>query len=250
MLSVIVITRNESQHIARCLTSVSWADEIIVLDSGSSDNTVEICRQFTNHVFSTDWPGFGPQKQRALEKAKHEWILSLDADEEITEALKLEIQQAIQQKNAQGFEIPRLSSYCGRQIKHGSWWPDYVLRLFRREAGQFTDDIVHERVVVKGTIQRLRKPILHEAFVDPEEVLHKINSYSSLGAEKLYQQGKTANLGTALIKGLWTFLRTYVLKASMLDGAEGLMLAISNAEGSYYKYLKLRHLSNKNSPNE
>jgi len=242
MLSVIIITKNEAQHIGRCLASVAWADEIIVLDSGSTDDTVAICRQYTQQVFSTDWPGFGPQKQRALQKARHDWVLSIDADEQVTEALRLEIQQAIGKNQAAGLEIPRLSSYCGRQIKHGGWWPDYVLRVFRRSNGRFSDDVVHERIIVDGEIQRLRQPLLHEAFVNPEEVLHKINSYSSLGAEKMYRKNQQAGLGLAIVKGLWTFIRTYFLKAAVLDGAEGLMLAISNAEGCYYKYLKLRAL--------
>ena len=242
MLSVIVITKNEAQHVARCLQSVAWADEIIVLDSGSDDDTVNICKRFTEQVFVTDWPGFGPQKQRALDKAQHDWVLSLDADEEVSDALKQEIQTAMLHADINGFEIPRLSSYCGKEIKHAGWWPDRVLRLFKRDKGHFTDDVVHERVLVAGKIQRLKSPILHEAFVDPEEVLHKINSYSSLGAQKLFSQGKNASVGLAIGKGFWTFIRTYFLKAALLDGAEGLMLAISNAEGSYYKYLKLRHL--------
>lgn len=245
MLSVIVITKNEAQHIGRCLASLAWADEIIVLDSGSDDDTVAICRQFTEKVFVTDWPGFGPQKQRALEKAGHDWVLSIDADEEVSEALRTEIEQAIRQSDVQGFEIPRLSSYCGKQIKHADWWPDHVLRLFRREAGRFSDDVVHERVQLTGNIKQLRNPLLHEAFVDPEEVLRKLNNYSSLGAEKLFAQGKTASLGLAIVKGLWNFFRTYFIKTAILDGAEGLMLAISNAEGSYYKYLKLRGLRNR-----
>ncbi|MCF6253001.1 MAG: glycosyltransferase family 2 protein [Methylococcaceae bacterium] len=247
MLSVIIITKNESEHISRCLKSVFWADEIIVLDSGSSDNTVEICKQFTPLVYETDWPGFGPQKRRALNKAKGNWILSIDADEQINEELKTEIQQAIQQENIQGFYIPRLSSYCGRQIKHGGWWPDHVLRLFQRQAGQFTDDLVHERVIVIGSVQKLKNPILHDAFVNPDEVLYKINSYSSLGAKKLFDKGKSTTLSTAIIRGFWSFFRTYFLKASFLDGAQGLMLAISNAEGTYYKYLKLLDLVNNQS---
>lgn len=244
MLSVIVITKNEAQHIDRCLASVAWADEIIVFDSGSDDDTVTICRQFTEQVFISDWPGFGPQKQRALDQAHGDWILSIDADEEVSPALKAEILQAIQQPEIQGFEIPRLSSYCGRQIKHAGWWPDYVLRLFQRKAGRFSADVVHERILLNGKTERLTQPLLHEAFVNPEEVLHKINSYSSLGAEKLFSQGQSASLRLAVIKGLWSFFRTYIIKAAILDGAQGLMLAISNAEGSYYKYLKLRELQN------
>lgn len=244
MLSVIIITRNEAQHIGRCLASVAWADEIIVMDSGSDDNTVNICKQFTEQVFVTDWPGFGPQKQRALDKAGHDWVLSIDADEEVNDALKNEILAAMRQSDVQGFEIPRLSSYCGKPIKHGGWWPDHVLRLFRRDAGRFSDDVVHERILVTGNIKQLHNPLLHEAFVDPEEVLHKMNNYSSLGAKKMFNQGRKAGLGLAIGKGLWTFFRTYFVKAAILDGAEGLMLAISNAEGTYYKYLKLRNLCN------
>ncbi len=239
MLSVIIITKNESDHIGRCLQSVAWADEIIVLDSGSSDNTVEVCQHYTPNVFVTDWPGFGPQKQRALSKATGAWVLSLDADEVVSPSLKREIQQAIKQQEIKGFEVPRLSSYCGKLIKHGGWWPDYVLRLFQRRCGHFTDDPVHERVIVDGNIARLKSPILHEAFVDPEEVLEKINSYSSLGAEKLFKRGKRTTLAQAIGKGMWSFFRTYIVKAAILDGAEGLMLSISNAEGTYYKYLKL-----------
>ncbi len=248
-LSVIIICKNESEHISRCLDSVAWADEIIVFDSGSTDTTVDICRQYTDKVYQTDWPGFGPQKQRALNKSTGNWILSIDSDEQITETLKNEIQQAIRQDHIQGFEIPRLSSYCGRQMRHGGWWPDYVVRLFQRSAGHFTDDLVHERIIVKGRMERLHNPILHEAFTDPTEVLEKINHYSSLGAIKLFKQNKSTNLGMAIVKGFWAFLRTYILKASFLDGAQGLMLAISNAEGTYYKYLKLLDLHNKRHKN-
>jgi glycosyltransferase involved in cell wall biosynthesis len=199
-------------------------------------------------VFVTDWPGFGLQKQRALERASGDWVLSLDADEEVPPALKQEIQQAMLRSAAQGFEIPRLSSYCGHQMKHSGWWPDHVLRLFRRDAGRFTDDVVHERVVVAGRVQRLRNAILHESYVDLNEVLDKVNSYSALGAKKLFEQGKRASLGLAIGKGVWTFFRTYVLRAGFLDGAQGLMLAISNAEASYYKYLKLRDLYRTHEP--
>jgi len=242
MLSVIIITKNEALHIRRCLDSIAWADEIIVLDSVSHDDTVEICREYTNLVFSTDWPGFGPQKQRALENASGDWILSIDADEQVSAVLKTAIQEAITEPAINGFYIPRLSSYCGKQIRHGGWWPDYVLRLFKRSEGRFTDDPVHERVIVTGTVKKLGIPLLHEAFVDHEEVLHKLNQYSSLGAEKLLQDNKKTSLLQAIFKGLWTFFRTYCLKAAFLDGQEGLMLSISNGYGTYYKYVKLLHL--------
>lgn len=244
MLSVIIICKNEAEHIGRCLASVAWADEIIVLDSGSTDNTVAICKQYTTQVSVTDWPGFGPQKQRALETAKGDWVLSIDADEQVTSTLKDEILQAMLQTQTAGFEIPRLSSYCGKQIRHGGWWPDYVLRLFQRGRGHFSEDIVHERVIVDGHVKRLNAPLLHDAFTHPGEVLAKMNNYSTLGAKNLLANGKTTSLSQALLRSLWAFFRTYIVKAAFLDGLQGLMLSISNAEGTYYKYIKLLLLQN------
>jgi len=242
MLSVIIITRNEASHIERCLSTVSWADEIIVLDSGSDDDTVSLCKKYTNNVFILDWIGYGIQKQRALDKASGDWILSIDADETVSPELRLEIEDAIQDPGASGFEIPRLSSYCGTVIKHGGWWPDYVLRLFKRKAGRFTGDLVHEKMVVNGSIKQLTNPLLHEAFVDYDEVLRKVNHYSSLKARQLYDRGARTSLFFAIAKGLWTFIRTYFIKASFLDGVHGFALAVSNAEGTYYTYLKLLDL--------
>ena len=222
MLSVIVITKNESVHIQRCLESVVWADEIIVLDSGSDDNTVTICRQFTDKVYETDWPGFGIQKQRALNKATGDWVLSIDADEVVTESLRVEIEQAIQKNSFQAYEIPRLSTYCGRQMRHSGWWPDYVLRLFQRNSGRFSEAIVHERVLVDGRVGRLVTPFLHDTAVDLEEILVKVNSYSTLGSKMLYAEGARSSIIKAVLKGFWTFNRTYWLKAGFLDGAQGI----------------------------
>ncbi|MGZ8191789.1 MAG: glycosyltransferase family 2 protein [Methylococcaceae bacterium] len=242
MLSVIIITKNEASHIGRCLESVSWADEIIVLDSGSQDDTVAICQQYTDKVYETDWPGFGVQKQRALDMATGDWVLSIDADEMVTSELRVEIKHALQQKEFQGYEIPRLSSYCGRQMRHGGWWPDYVLRLFRRQSGRFSNSLVHEKIFIEGAIDRLTTPLLHESFVNLEEVLRKVDSYSTLNAKMLHQRGIKSSLSKAIIKALWNFFRTYIVKLAILDGTQGLMLALSNAEGTYYKYAKLMEL--------
>ncbi|MGZ5052211.1 MAG: glycosyltransferase family 2 protein [Methylobacter sp.] len=244
MLSVVIITKNEAAHICRCLESVAWADQIIVLDSGSDDDTVAICRRYTERVYQTDWPGFGIQKQRAVDKADGDWIFSIDADEVVTPELRVEIEQAMRDGRYKGYQIPRLSSYCGRQMRHGGWWPDYVLRLFRRDCGRFTDAVVHESIIVEGEVGRLQSPLLHDAFINLDEVLHKVNSYSTLGAKMLYQRGVRSSLTKAVFKGLWTFIRTYWLKAAFLDGRQGLMLSISNAEGTYYKYMKLLELQN------
>lgn len=244
-LSVIIITKNEGAVIRRCLKSVAWANEIIVVDAASSDNTAEICRELGAKVYIVDdWPGFGPQKNRALEFATNQWLLSLDADEEVSAELRTEIEAAMLAagKNV-AFRMPRLSSYCGRYIRHSGWWPDHITRLFLRGKARFSNDVVHERLIVDGAIGTLSQPLIHEAFTDAEEVLEKINRYSTASAQTLHRQGKTSSLSSALLHGLWAFIRSYILRAGFLDGREGLMLAISNAEGTYYRYIKLMLLS-------
>ncbi len=243
-LTVIVITFNERAMIRRCLESVSWADEIVVVDSGSTDGTAAICREYTAHVIETDWPGFGPQKNRALGHATGEWVLSLDADEFLTEEAQAEIRDTVRSRpSVDAFRIPRLSSYCGRYMRHGGWYPDYVVRLFRQGRARFSDDLVHERLLVSGTIGTLQTPLRHETYRDLEEVLHKIDAYSSAGAAMAVAAGKWGGLAPALRHGAWAFIRTYLLRLGLLDGAEGLMLAISNAETAYYKYLKMAQLN-------
>lgn len=239
-LSVAVIARDEAHAIAACLESVAWADERIVLDSGSTDDTVAICRALGATVESTDWPGYGAQKNRAIARCSGDWVLSLDADERVSAELRTEIERVMAAPgDASGFRMPRLSSYCGRQMRHSGWWPDHVTRLFRRGRGRFSDDPVHERLVVEGTVATLRAPLLHEAFVDLEEVLDKVNRYSSAGARQMLAAGRKATLRSAIGHGTWAFVRTYLLRAGFLDGREGFMLAVSNAEGAYYRYLKL-----------
>ena len=245
-LSVIIITKNEAHNIRACLDSVAWADEIIVVDSGSQDDTVAICNEFTPQVYShDDWPGFGPQKNRALGYASKDWVLSLDADERVTPQLRAEIAAAMANPQASGYEIPRLSSFCGRYMRHSGWHPDYVLRLFKRGAGQFSDDLVHERVIVNGVTGKLQQSLLHESFRDLEQLLDKINHYSTASARMLYNKNRTASLKKAVAHALWAFLRTYILRAGFLDGREGFMLAVSAAEGTYYRYVKLMLMTDK-----
>ena len=238
-LSVVIIAKNEAACIARCLESVSWADEIIVLDSGSTDDTVNISKQFTEHVYQTDWPGYGPQKNRALQRASGDWVLSLDADEWITPQLQQEIAKVIAAPGEHsGFRVPRRSSFCGREMQHSGWWPDYVIRLFRRDRARFSDDVVHERVIVDGSIGALTSPIRHETFVDLTDLLEKMDSYSTLSAQRMYDDGRRASLTVAVLKSMWAFFRSYVLRRGFLDGHEGFMLAVSTAEGTYYRYAK------------
>lgn len=243
-VSVIIIAKNEEHDIRDCLNSVAWADEVIVLDSGSTDNTVAIAQEFTRHVYTSgDWQGFGVQKNRALAYASCDWVLSLDADERVSNELRMEIQNTIQSTSAPVYKIPRLSSYCGKFIRHSGWWPDYVARLFKRGCASFSHDLVHERLVFEGNAAQLTSPILHVTYKDLDEVIKKINQYSSLGARNSHLQGKRGSLLSAILHSSWAFIRTYILRAGFLDGTEGFMLAVSNAETTYYRYLKLYYLA-------
>ena len=237
-ISAIIITLNEEQNIRACLESVAWVDEIVVVDSGSTDKTLDICREFTDRIFDEpDWEGFGVQKNRALSHVTSSWVLSLDADERIPEALRDEILQKIREDSRVMFAIPRLSHYCGRAIRHSGWWPDYVVRVFRKEDAAFSNDAVHERVVGDCPAHRLAQPLIHYSYRTPDDVLVKMNHYSSAWADS--RPDERSSLAKSVFKGLWTFIRSYFLKLGFLDGAEGFALAISNAEGTYYKYLKL-----------
>lgn len=241
-VSAILITRNEEVNIGECLASLAFAREIVVVDSGSEDATARIAEAAgARVVHTTDWPGFGAQKNRALAEASQPWVLSIDADERVTPELREEILRVV---NAQGrqpdaWDMPRHSSYCGQFMNHSGWYPDRVLRLFRRGTARFSDDVVHERVLPTGPIGHLRNHLLHISYRDLETVLEKLNRYSTAGAEKLLQNGRRGSLGSAILHGLWAFLRTYVLQRGFLDGRLGFVLAVSVAEGTYYRYLKL-----------
>jgi len=240
-LSVILITKNEEANLKECLESVSFANEIIVVDSQSSDKTQEIAKSFGAKLeITTDWPGFGPQKNRALNLATQEWVLSIDADERVTPELKKEILAVISSKESVNcYAIPRSSWYCGRFMKHSGWYPDYVDRLFKRGTAKFSDHLVHERLLPSGSVGQLQNHFLHYSFKDFSQVLKKIDAYSTASAEQAYLKGKRSSVGKAVGHGLWAFFRTYVLRLGFLDGAQGLALAISNAEGTYYRYIKI-----------
>lgn len=245
-LSVILITKNEAENIRACIESVAWADEIIVVDSGSTDDTVAICKQLGAQVHVHDWPGFGVQKNRALGYATKDWVLSLDADERVTPELRAEIEAILKADHVQdSYLVPRLSNYCGRFMYHSGWYPDLLPRLFKRGKARFSDDLVHERLIVEGSSGKLKGLLLHYAFDGMEEVLHKVNQYSTAGAAMMHKRGRKASLSGAVLRGLWSFFRTYILRGGILDGREGFMLAVSNAEGTYYRYLKLMLLNQK-----
>ena len=239
-LSVTVITRNEAKNITDCLRSVAFADQLIVLDSGSTDETVKLARACGAEVtVDYEWPGFGIQKNRAVALSRGEWVLSLDADERVTPELRDEIIAALRAPTADVYAIGRLSKYCGQYMHHSGWYPDLVTRLFRKDSARFTDDLVHEKLVTHKRIEKFSSLILHESFSDFESVIEKVNRYSSAGASMAVLQGKKSSVAKAIFRGLWAFFRTYILRFGFLDGQMGLVLAISNAEGTYYRYLKI-----------
>jgi glycosyltransferase involved in cell wall biosynthesis len=244
-LSVILITRNEEANLDACLASLEGiAQQIVVVDTNSSDRTLEIAQKHGALIANPpDWPGFGPQKNRALALATGEWVLSLDADERLTPSLKSEILTAINHNaHIDCFAIPRLSWYCGRFIRHSGWSPDYVDRLFRRGTARFSDNLVHERLVPNGSVAKLKNPMLHYSFMNYSQVLEKLNRYSTASAEQAFAKGKTSHPLKAVLHGLWAFIRTYIIRAGFLDGAQGFALAISNGQGTYYRYMKLWQL--------
>jgi glycosyltransferase involved in cell wall biosynthesis len=237
-LSAIVITHNEAGNIADCLASVAFCDERIVIDSGSDDDTMRIAQQCGARVETHAWAGFGAQKNFALSLATGDWVLSLDADERVSEPLAAEIARAVARGDCDGYEMPRLSTFCGRTMRHSGWYPDHVLRLFRRGRARFTDDLVHERIVCDGPLRRLSEPLHHAPVQRLEDALSRMDRYSTAGAQMLVASNRRVSFMTGIGHGLWTFLRSYILRGGFLDGSEGFLLAVANAEGTYYRYMK------------
>jgi len=235
-LSVIIICKNESLNIRSCLESVVWADEIIVVDSGSVDDTVAICREYTPHVYIHDWPGFGAQKNRALDYASKDWVLSLDADERVTPDLHAELVRAMTGAEMEGYFVPRLSQFCGHFIRHSGWYPDYVLRLFKKSNGRFSDDLVHESVVLQGNAGKLSCPLLHYSYRNEADVNRKVEQYATAAARQMFQKGKVATVADAPVRAGWAFFRTYCLRLGFLDGTAGFNIARMNARTTYSKY--------------
>jgi len=238
-LSAIVITRDEAANIGACLDSLAFCDERIVVDCGSTDATVEIANGKGARVVFHEWRGYGPQKNYALSLAAGAWVLSVDADERVTSELAAAIRAAVAAADADAWEFPRLSSFCGRQMRHSGWYPDHVLRLFRRGKARFDDAVVHERVICTGPVKRLRPPLIHHPVHKLEDALSRMDRYSTASAQALLASRRKVSFLTGIGHGLFSFLRTYVLRAGFLDGAEGFLLAVANAEGSYYRYMKL-----------
>lgn len=241
-LSVIMITKNAAATLEQSLASVHWADEIILVDSGSTDATLEIAKRYTDKIFTQPWLGFGPQKNFALAQATGQWILALDADEYLDPLLAEEIQACLKSPRAKVYTLPRRSKFCGRYIKYGAWRNDYVARLFERDAGIFSDVLVHEKLVYQGKILKLKQWLWHDSCDDLSVALKKMNHYSTLSAQMKSQVGKRSSLSMAILRGLFNFIQNYFFRLGFLDGAAGFMLAVATAEGCYYRYAKLFYL--------
>lgn len=240
-ITATVITLNEEYNIADALKSLSWTDEIIVVDSESTDRTVDIASQFTDRIFVRPWPGFAAQKNYAAGQASYDWIFNLDADERVSPELAKEISELKEGREpaAAGFRMPRRTFYLGRWIKHSGWYPDRKLRLYLRTAGKFTGDFVHESVEVGGEVNNLNGDLLHYTVRNSSEHHRRLDRYTTLAVEELRAKGKRATVAAILLSPPATFFRSYILKLGFLDGVPGLAIAYFAAHYAFLKNLKL-----------
>lgn len=246
-LSVVLITFNEAANLPRTLASIRWAQEIVIVDSGSTDSTLAVAAQAGAHVFTEPWRGFGPQKNSAISHATADWVLSLDADEEVSPELATEIQAVLAGKPPfDAYRIPRLNHFLGRPLRHGGYWPDPKLRLFRRGVALFQDRPVHETVQTDVPTGLLRNPLLHHCYPTLEDYIEHMNRYSTAGAAMLVAAGRAPRslpgfLSAAVLNPAATFLYNYILRLGFLDGREGLLQHLNHSVYIHWKYAKAWH---------
>ena len=245
-LSVTIITLNEEKKLQKCLESLSgWVDEVIVVDSGSTDATLEIARSFGARIFKRDWPGFGQQKNYAMSQCKQDWVLNVDADEVVSPQLRASIRQFLERvkagkEAARGAELPRLSWYLGRWIRHGGWYPNHLARLCDRNAAKWTEPPLHEALQVNGRLARLSGDLLHYTFDSVGDQVATNIRYARLGAEAAQARGEVATLARILLKPIGKFLETYVWKRGFLDGFPGFVISVNAAHSIFMKLVELR----------
>jgi glycosyltransferase involved in cell wall biosynthesis len=244
-LSVIVITKNEEHNIVDCLESVGWANEIVVVDCGSVDKTVEMARHYSQKVYIKPWEGYAESKNFALQQCTGDWIFWLDADERVTKELGKEIQDLLAQDltSTVGFEVSRKAFFLGKWIKHCGWYPGYVLRVFRRGFGRWSEKKVHEQLEIEGKIGRLKADLLH--YTDPNlwHYFDKFNRYTTLAADELAANGERFRLSQLVVRPAWQFVRMYVIKMGFLDGLRGFILSVLSSCYVFTKYAKLWELT-------
>jgi glycosyltransferase involved in cell wall biosynthesis len=244
-LSVTIVAWNEEERLRACLESVAWADEIVVVDGESTDKTVALAREFTDRVWVRAWPGFAAQKNFALEQATGDWVLSLDADERVTPELAERIRRILAedgagQPGADGYSLPRKNIFWGRWVRHGGLYPDRQLRLFRRRAGRFVADAVHESVRVDGRVERLGEALLHHSYRSLEDFVQRSNRYSTLAAGEWTRRGKRAGIADLIFRPLGRFLSMYIIQRGFLDGWRGFVLAVLYADYVFLRMAKAR----------
>jgi len=246
-VSVTIITKNEAINIEDAIKSVIDFDEIIVVDAFSDDATIEICKKYSVTIYQNEWPGFSAQKQFAVDRAKNNWVLSLDADERITAELKNEIRDAISNYRYSGYYIPRKNIFLGKWIRHSGWWPDYTLKLFKKDVSRFDDREVHEKVIVNGDSARLKNPMEHYSYRDISDFIKKMDNYSILAAKDIIQKdkGKSTLVFDMLSRPLFVFLKMYFLQLGFLDGRYGFYLAILYSFYTFLKYARALEIKEK-----
>lgn len=241
-LSLVIITLNEEKNIERCIKSVPFASEVIIVDSFSRDRTVEIAARLGAKVLVREFMGYREQKQFALSLATQEWVLSLDADEALSVELQYEIPVLLSRADVDGFRIPRCSFHLDRWIRHGGWYPDYQNRLFRRKSGSWTGGEVHEHIQILGRIETLTHDLHHYVFTDFTDQIDTNNEFSTLGAVELQKRGEKFSALKIVFRPLGKFLECYVWKKGFLDGVPGFVIALGAAQSLFFKYAKLWEL--------
>lgn len=248
-ISVAIITLNEEGNIRDCLESVKWADEIVVVDNGSTDGTIKVCQEYRARVYQESWKGFSAQKNSAIEKTTNKWVLSLDADERIGPVLRQEIENTLQEDPpVDGYWIARKNYFLGRWIRYCGWFPDRNLRLFRKSRGRFTERAVHEKVEVQGKTANLNHPLIHETYRSLSDFLIRSDRYSTLAAGEMWRQGRKYHWGDVFFRPPLTFLQMYLLRAGFLEGYWGFLLSVLYSYYTFAKYAKLKELGQREKP--
>lgn len=244
-LSVAIITKDEEKNLPGCLGSVSFSNDIVVVDSGSTDRTVEIARGYGCQVFVEDWKGYGPQKNSAIDKCKNEWVLLLDADEKVPAETREVIRKILQKPNVTAYRFKMKHHLHGKWIRYAGYWPDWQIRLINKTKGSFIGRI-HEKWMTAGPVHDLDAHIEHYGFSDYSDMLKTLNDYSTVIAGELFASGKRANHLSPFYHGVGMFIKIYFLKLGLLEGMDGLVTALTKAGGSFFKYAKLLELHREN----
>lgn len=243
-ISVAIITKNEEKRLPDCLNSVSFADEIVVVDSGSTDKTIQIAESFGCRVYVEEWKGFGNQKNSAIQKCTNDWVLALDADERVPPLTRDSIADVLKSPSESAYSFKMKHFIDNRWLKHGGHWPDWHIRLINKNKGAFCGEI-HEKWITKEGYGKIDAYIEHYGFSNYSDMLRNVNDYSSIAAKELFEKGKRVNMLTPIIHGIAMFLKTYIFQKGILDGFDGLIMAVAKANGSFFKYAKLYELQRK-----